>query len=61
MKYLPILVIVVAAICALNGCASDESTTSSKGAAVPGEVKSADEARVQPGMGSGGPNASVKW
>jgi len=62
MKYLSILAILVAAICALNGCASTDTTTSSsRGEAVPGEAKSADESRVQPGMSSGGPNASVKW
>jgi len=59
MKYISSLAILIAAICALNGCASTD-TASNKGEAVPGEVKSAEESRLQPGAGTG-PNASVKW
>jgi type IV pilus biogenesis protein CpaD/CtpE len=58
MKYFSMLAILAAAICVLNGCASTD--TASTGAKVPGEVKSDEESRLQPGAGAG-PNASVKW
>jgi hypothetical protein len=60
MKYISILVIIIAALCALGGCSTDTATSSSSGEAVPGEVKSTEESRLQPGAGAG-PNASVKW
>lgn len=43
----------------LNGCASSLGTTAG-GDAVPGE-KVSDEGRVAPGVGTAGPNASVRW
>jgi hypothetical protein len=61
MKYLSMLAILVA-VYALNGCSSDGfATSSSTGEKVPGEVKSAEENRLQPGAGGAGPNATVKW
>jgi hypothetical protein len=59
MKYLSMLAILATAY-VLNGCSSGGITTSSTGEKVPGEVKSAEESRVQPGAGAG-PNASVSW
>lgn len=61
MKYLSILAILIAAVWALGGCASTDTGTASSGERVPGEVKSTEESRVQPGVGGAGPNASVKW
>lgn len=43
----------------LNSCASDSGSTAS-GDSVPGE-KVSDEGRVSPGVGTAGPNASVRW
>jgi hypothetical protein len=60
MKYISILAILVAAMGAMSGCASDTTATTSTGAPVPGEVKSSEE-RVSGGVGASGPNASVKW
>jgi hypothetical protein len=57
MKHLSILVLLTAAICALSGCATKDTTA--KGDPVPGE-KTGEESRLQPGAGTG-PNASVKW
>jgi hypothetical protein len=59
MKCLSILVLLTAAICTLNGCATTDTATA-KGDPVPGETKSMEESRLQPGAGAG-PNASVKW
>jgi hypothetical protein len=59
MKYLLMLAILTAAICGLSSCASTGTTTAS-GDPVPGETKSMEESRLQPGAGTG-PNASVKW
>ena len=58
MKYLVMLAILLAAI-SFNGCASSDTATA-KGDPVPGEAKSAEESRLQPGAGAG-PNASMKW
>jgi len=58
MKHLSILVLLTATVCALNSCATTDTTA--KGDPVPGEAKSAEESRLQPGAGVG-PNASVKW
>jgi hypothetical protein len=44
----------------LNGCASDTTASSSAGDPVPGQAKTSED-RLAPGMGSAGPNASVKW
>ena len=60
MKYLSISAILVAAACVLSGCASDTTSTASAGDPVPGQMKSSED-RLAPGVGSGGPNASVKW
>lgn len=60
MKYLLMLAILTAAICGFSSCAST-STTAASGDPVPGEKRSEEESRLQPGAGSGGPNASVKW
>ena len=57
MKHLSILVLLTAAICALSGCATKDTTA--KGDPVPGE-KTGEESRLQPGADTG-PNASVKW
>ena len=59
MKYLLMLAILTAAICGLSGCATT-GTTAASGDPVPGETKSEDS-RLQPGAGTSGPNASVKW
>jgi hypothetical protein len=62
MKYISILAILIAAVCVLNGCAStDTASSSSTGERVPGETKSTEESRLQPGVGGAGPNATVKW
>jgi hypothetical protein len=63
MKSISILALFAAAIYTLNGCAStDTATTSTSGEMVPGETKSTEESRLQPGVGGGaGPNATVKW
>jgi hypothetical protein len=53
------LAILTAAICGFSGCAST-STTAASGDPVPGEKRSEEESRLQPGAGAG-PNASVKW
>jgi hypothetical protein len=58
MKYLLMLAILTAAICGLSSCATTGTTAS--GDPVPGEKKSTEESRLQPGAGTG-PNASVKW
>ncbi len=58
MKYLLMLAILAAAICGFSGCATTGTTAS--GDPVPGETKSMEESRLQPGAGAG-PNASVKW
>jgi hypothetical protein len=58
MKYLLMLVILTA-VFSFSGCASTDTATA-KGDPVPGETKSAEESRLQPGAGTG-PNASVKW
>lgn len=58
MKYLLMLAILTVAICGLSGCATTGTTAS--GDPVPGETKSMEESRLQPGAGTG-PNASVKW
>ena len=61
MKYISILGIMIAVISALGGCAPTDTTTSAAaGDPVPGQVKGSDE-RLQPGVSTGGPNASVKW
>jgi hypothetical protein len=60
MKHILILAFYVAAVCALSSCATDDTTASSSGEKVPGETKSTEESRLQPGVGAG-PNASVKW
>jgi hypothetical protein len=61
MKYISILALFAAAIYALSGCATeDASTSTTSGDRVPGETKSTEESRLQPGVGAG-PNASVKW
>ena len=57
MKYLLVLALLAVLAFGLNGCASTDTTA--KGDPVPGE-KTGDEARLQPGAGTG-PNASVKW
>jgi hypothetical protein len=59
MKYLLMLAILTAAICGFSGCATTGTTTAG-GDPVPGETKSMEESRLQPGAGAG-PNASVKW
>ena len=59
MKYLLMLTILAAVIFSIGGCASTD-TTAKTGGPVPGEAKSAEESRLQPGAGMG-PNASVKW
>jgi hypothetical protein len=59
MKYLSFLAIFVG-VYVLNGCSSGGMTSSSTGEKVPGEVKSDEESRLQPGAGTG-PNATVKW
>jgi hypothetical protein len=53
------LAILTAAICGFSGCATTGTTTAG-GDPVPGETKSMEESRLQPGAGAG-PNASVKW
>ena len=60
MKAISILVIFVAAASVLNGCASDTTSSASAGDPVPGQMKSSED-RLAPGVGSSGPNASVKW
>ncbi len=60
MKYFSMLAILAALICVLNGCATTDTASTSTGEKVPGEVKSDEESRLQPGAGAG-PNASVKW
>jgi len=57
MKYLLMLAILLA-IYGFSGCATTGTTAS--GDPVPGETKSMEESRLQPGAGAG-PNASVKW
>jgi hypothetical protein len=59
MKYFLMLAILAIAICGFSGCASSDTKTAS-GDPVPGETKSMEESRLQPGAGAG-PNASVKW
>ncbi|HYR22198.1 MAG TPA: hypothetical protein VEP30_04625 [Chthoniobacterales bacterium] len=59
MKYLSILGLLALVIYGLSGCASTSNTTAS-GDPVPGE-KTGDESRLQPGTGTAGPNASVRW
>jgi hypothetical protein len=58
MKHLSISVFLALLLYGLTGCATTETTA--KGDPVPGETKSAEESRLQPGAGAG-PNASVKW
>lgn len=61
MKFLTILLILAAAICGLNGCASTGITsTGSGGEAVPGE-KITGEERMGAGVSGTTPNAQVKW
>ena len=60
MKYFLMLVILTAAVFSFSGCATTDTTATAKGDPVPGETKSAEESRLQPGAGTG-PNASVKW
>ncbi len=58
MKALWILALLAVAIFGLSGCASTDTTA--KGDPVPGETKSAEESRLQPGAGAG-PTATMKW
>jgi len=44
----------------MSGCASGLGTTADSDGTVPGE-KVSDEGRVSPGVGTAGPNASVRW
>ena len=61
MKYLSILALLAVLICGLNGCSSsDTGTATVKSGTVPGETKSDEEGRLQPGAGVG-PNATLKW
>jgi hypothetical protein len=60
MKHFLMLAILAGAIWVLNGCSSDETAASAGGERVPGEVKSDEESRLQPGSGMT-PNASLKW
>jgi hypothetical protein len=60
MKSISLFAIYIAAVCVLNGCASDTTASSSAGDPVPGQAKSSED-RLAPSMGSAGPNASVKW
>jgi hypothetical protein len=60
MKYFSILAGLLAALYLLNGCASTDTAATSTGDPVPGQQKSTEESRLQPGAGAG-PNASVKW
>lgn len=58
MKYLWRLTLLSLVLYGFSSCASTSSTAS--GDPVPGEAKSAEESRLQPGTGTS-PNASVKW
>jgi len=60
MKSISILALFAAAIYSLSGCGSTDTAASSTDEKVPGEVKSTEESRLQPGAGAG-PNATVKW
>ena len=57
MKYLSTLAILAVLICGLSGCASTDTTA--KGDPVPGETKSMEESRMQPGGAPG--SATMKW
>ena len=60
MKFISIFALYAAAIYALSSCGSTDTTASTNDEKVPGEVKSTEESRLQPGAGAG-PNATVKW
>ena len=60
MKYLLRVLLLALAIMGVTGCSSTGTSATASGDPVPGETKSLEESRLQPGAGSG-PNASVKW
>ena len=62
MKHALLFLLAIAAASLLNGCATTDTATTGTGDPVPGQVKSTEESRLQPGINGGGtPNASVKW